>query len=300
MMNRNVLSLMIGLGLCAACAAQSLPAKWDELTGPDFVKAVQQARGVCVLPMGGIEKNGPSQPLGTALFVGRIVTMEAVKQEYAVVFPEYFVTATNGESFLPGAIAYSARLQHDMLEETVNEMARNGCRKIVIVNASSANNSLLQYFLGTQMNKPKDYVVYTVFGGPPRMSPPTPQTLKMPAAMQPANPNGDGHGGEERTAMIMAYRPELAHPERAHDEPIVPEGSLRLNLPQGVQVGGAGIKTSPTGYLGDASGATAARGKAMVEYQAKIVAEAIKAIKADEESLQMQKQFFERRANPLK
>ena len=33
--------------------AQSvLPAKWEELTGPDFIQAIQKAQGTCMLPFG--------------------------------------------------------------------------------------------------------------------------------------------------------------------------------------------------------------------------------------------------------
>jgi creatinine amidohydrolase len=291
------LALIFGAG---RCTAQELPPKWEELTSPDFPKAIQKAGGVCVLPMGSIQKFGPSGPLGTNVYVIRIVTLEAVKQEYAVVFPEYFVSQTNSSSFLPGAIAYSARLQRDMLEETTSEMARNGCKKILIVNGHSGNNSMLSDFLNTEMSKPKDYVVYVAQGGPPRMSPPTEQTAKMPAAMQPSRPDADGPGGEERISILLAYTPSVVHLDRAHDEPIVTEGSRRMDLPTGVQVGVSSAKTSPTGYLGDASGATAARGKALVEYTAARIVEAIRAVKADEESPKLQKEFFEKRANPIK
>ena len=34
------------------CSAQNLSPHWEELTGPDFVKALDQAKGVCLLPFG--------------------------------------------------------------------------------------------------------------------------------------------------------------------------------------------------------------------------------------------------------
>ena len=88
----------------ALCSAQTLSPKWEELTSPDFTKAIKEADGVCLLPMGSIEKFGPSGPLGTNLLVDRIVVLEAVKQEYAVVFPEYIVAGTNDVSNLPGQL----------------------------------------------------------------------------------------------------------------------------------------------------------------------------------------------------
>ena len=52
-------------------SAQPLSPKWDELTGPDFIRAIAQAKGVCILPMGILEKHGPAGPIGTDLFDAR-------------------------------------------------------------------------------------------------------------------------------------------------------------------------------------------------------------------------------------
>ena len=87
------LLLLSALMLCFAGRAVSqsgLSTQWEELTAPDFVQAIHQAEGVCVLPFGIIEKHGPHLPLGTDLLDVRFAVMNAVKQEYAVVFPEYY------------------------------------------------------------------------------------------------------------------------------------------------------------------------------------------------------------------
>jgi creatinine amidohydrolase len=297
----SVLALNFGAVLCSA---QDLSSKWEDLTSPDFVKAIERAAGVCVLPMGSIEKFGPAGPLGTNIYVIRLMALEAVKQEYAVVFPEYFVGTTNNVSNLPGTIAYSGRLRREMLEETTSEMARNGCKKILILNGHSANLAMLQDFLTTSMSNPRDYVVYAMQGGPPRMSPLTPETAKLPVELRPSKPDADGHGGEERISVLLAYYPDLVHLDRAHDEPFVPAppaaGAPRLNLPSGVLVGVSWFKMVPTGYLGDAFGATAARGKALTEYTARRLAEAIRAVKNDEESPRLQEEFLEKMLNPTK
>ena len=53
-------------------------------------------------------------------------------------------------------------------------MARNGCKKVIIVNGHGGNESLLPFFAQSQLEKPHDYVVYvlgrveTPPGGPKR------------------------------------------------------------------------------------------------------------------------------------
>lgn len=299
MHNTSKLVASLALPFCVLfLRAQQFSPKWEELTSSDFSKAIQKAEGVCLLPMGSIEKFGPAGPLGTNLLVDRIVALEAVKQEYALVFPEYFVAGTNDVSNLPGAVAYSPHLQYEMLDETVSEMARNGCRKILIVNGHSGNGGLLSSFLNGEMERPHDYLVYTIYGPQFRVVPGMPDADKMPPAAKESKPGADGHGGEERIAALLAYRPELVHLDRAHDESGM--AGKRLNLPQGVQVGISRKAELPTGYEGDASGATAARGNALVDYAATRVVVAIRAIKADNEGPELQKEFFEERQNPNK
>ena len=301
--------LLAGAALsCALPAGAQAPAAplsphWEDLTGPDFAKALKQAGGVCVLPMGSVEKFGPAGPLGINMYVARLIAETAVKQEYAIIFPPYFAGETADVSNHLGTISYSSRLLEDLLEETVGEMGRNGCTKIVLSNGHSGNNGLISNFISASVARPHPWVVYALYPSSPRMSPPTPETRKMPAAMQPSKPDADGHGGEERIALLLSARPDLVHPERGHDEPVVAEGARHLPLPGGqggVQVGVARAVEAPTSYLGDASGATPERGRALLAYAADKLVVALRAIKADMQSAAAQQAFDAQRAAPAR
>ena len=80
-------------------------------------------------------------------------------------------------------------------------MARNGCKKIVIVNGHGGNNSLLPLFAQAQLATPRDYVVY-VFGLPTRTS---------RAAGHEERSENDMHGGETETSDMLIARPDLVH-----------------------------------------------------------------------------------------
>src|SRR5215475_9736360 len=154
----TILALLV---FAAAAYPQSkLPTKWEELTAADFVSAIQQSKGTCILPFGILEKHGPHLPLGTDLLDVRYASLHAADQEYAVVFPEYYFGQIFEAKHEPGTVAYSPELQLRLLQETTDEMARNGCKKILIVNGHGGNNSLLPYFAQTQLNLPHDYIVY--------------------------------------------------------------------------------------------------------------------------------------------
>ena len=301
-MSKSILKLIAGLSFAATlCTAQSLPARWEDLTSADFVKAIQQSGGVCLLPMGSVEKWGPSGPLGTDLYLVRLISTEAVKKEYAVVFPAYFTAGTNDMSAMPGAIYLSPRLQYDLLDETTREMARNGCRKILLVNGSSGNNALISLFMANFTATPHDYAIYSIYGN--GIGPNTMEGTRV-AAAEPSKPGVDGHGGEDRIAAILAYYPDLVHLDRAHDEPSstgpvhpgdAPAAPPRPQTGQTVQ----GIMNKlPSGYSGDASGATAARGRALVANGVEALVKAIQEVKADNNTLKVEKQFSEQRENP--
>ena len=138
--------LLLGVALVWAqghsFAQTQLSVKWEELTAADFVRAIQQAQGTCLLPFGIIEKHGPHLPLGTDLLNVRYVSEHAAEQEYAVVFPAYYFGQIFEARHQPGTVAYSARMQLDLLQETTDEMARNGCKKVVVVNGHGGNEHL--------------------------------------------------------------------------------------------------------------------------------------------------------------
>lgn len=277
--------------LCAAAAffslsaaAQQLSPQWENLTAEDFVKALDRSQHVCVLPFGIVEKHGPSGPLGTDLINVRGATLEAVKQEYAVVFPEYYFGQIAEARHQPGTLAYPAELQLKLLQATVDEMARNGCQKIVIVNGHGGNTALLQYFLQTQLNASRSYVVYVnnAFGGRPG--------APIPAAAAPSHPGVDGHAGEVEVAGVMANRPDAAHPERAREESGADQA--RLHLPPGVSTAISWYASFPNHYQGDAAGATAARGVALRQLTAEAIASTLRFVKQDTASARLQEEFF--------
>ena len=293
------LSFATVLGFAAAvCAAQTLSPKWEDLTSADFVKALQQSGGVCMLPMGSIEKFGPSAPLGTNLYLGRIIPMEAVKKEYAVIYPEYFVAETSNTSNLPGTIHYSLKMQLEFLTETTSEMARNGCKKIILANGHSSNTGLINLFISDLADTPHNYAVYTIY---PSGFPVAGNTLnQLPPAAQPSKLGVDGHGGEERVAAMLAYYPDLIHLDRAHDEPTStghgvegqPGAAPANPLPAGA------MREIPTGYSGDAAGATAARGQALVNWGVDKLVKFIQAVKADNSTITVEKEFYDRFEHP--
>src|SRR5262249_3981207 len=156
--------IVLLLGIHPASGQSKLSVKWEELTADDFRQAIHQSKGTCLLPFGILEKHGPHLPLGTDLLNVRYASLHAAEQEFVVVFPEYYFGQIFEAKHEPGTVAYSMELQLKLLQETTDEMARNGCKKVIIVNGHGGNEHLLPYFAQAQMASAKDYVVYVLDG----------------------------------------------------------------------------------------------------------------------------------------
>jgi creatinine amidohydrolase len=273
-----------------AVLAQSLSVKWEELSSAELVKAVQQSLGTCLLPVGIMEKHGLHLPLGNDLINVRYASLHAAEQEYALVFPEYYVSQIFEARHQPGTVAYSARLQLDLLQETTDEMGRNGCKKIIIVNGHGGNEHLLPFFAQAQLASPHDYIVY-VFNRPSHSD------LTGRPPMKSSSYAVDFHAGEGETSRTMVARPDLVHLDRAKKESGADQA--RQKLPDSLYAGIWWYARFPNHYAGDGSVAS----KELGEFDTKMVVSdliaAIRAVKADSEGLKLQKQFFEEATHPL-
>ncbi len=273
----------------APAAAGDLPVRWEELTAPDFVRAVGRSGGTAVVPLGIVEKHGPHLPLGTDLLDAREVSLRAVKREYSIVFPPYYFGQIFEARHQPGTLAYSERLMWDLLQETVDEIGRNGIKKIILVNGHGGNNSFLPFFCQSQLARRRDYAVYLFQPSDDAEADPRVKALRKTPV--------DMHAGEVETSMVLAHRPDIAHPERAREQ----SGADQARL-EGLKDAYTAIwwwARFPNHYAGDGSPATAELGNLVLDREAESLAAMIRAVKADTRVLELQKRFFDQTEKPL-
>jgi len=279
-------SLLLAASLKPAVPQTTLSTKWEELTGEEFVQAIHRSQGTCLLPFGILEKHGAHLPLGTDLLNVRHISLSAAQQEYAVVFPEYYFGQIFEAKHQPGTVAYSLPLQLQLLQETTDEMARNGCKKVLIVNGHGGNEHLLPLFAQAQMAQPHDFVVYVLW------------PMAKDASGRPEQKDRvDMHGGESETSRTMISRPDLVHMDRVQKES--GKDLARQKLPHDLYTGIWWYARFPNHYSGDGATASKELGAFDVKTMVEEIVEAIKAIKADQVSLELQNQFYEDSKHPL-
>ena len=267
-------------------AQTKLSPKWEELTAADFRQGIQQSKGTCLLPFGILEKHGPHLPLGTDLLNVRYASLQAAAQEYAVVFPEYYFGQIFEAKHEPGTVAYSLELQLRLLQETADEMARNGCKKLIVVNGHGGNEHLLPLFGQSQLNTPHDYVVYVLDGGRSKPGGPGKESAGV-----------DYHAGENETSNVLVSHPDLVHLDRASSES--GGDQKRQSLPENLYTGIWWYARFPNHYSGDGSVATKELGEWNMKNWIDTIVEAIRAAKADDVSLRLQNEFYEKSKHPL-
>jgi len=288
---KKLLTAFVALSFTISLSAQnntSLPAGWEELTAPDFVKAVKQSEGVCIIPMGVVEKHGPHLPLGTDVYTAREISRRAAEKEYSIVYPYYFVGQIFEAKQQPGTIAYSSELIYKMLEETCQEISRNGIKKIILANTHGGNTTFLQYFCQTQLEKNRDYVVYLF----------TPsvdaETQKKITSMRKSTTGG--HADEVETSSVMAIRPDLVKLDQATTESGKDLNRLQL---KNVYTGIWWYAKYPNHYAGDAKDAHQEMGEVSLKQRGEQLAEVVKMVKEDHTTLRLQNEFFEETSSPL-
>jgi creatinine amidohydrolase len=266
-----------------------LPVRYEELTAADFILAVARSQATCLIPVGILEKHGPHLPLGTDLLDCREVSLRAAKKEYTIVFPEYYFGQIFEAKHQPGTIAYSQRIMFDLLQETCDELARNGLKKIILFNGHGGNEQFLQYFCQCQLAAKKDYIVYLFDSSD--------DTAMEEQLKKLRKTTVDGHAGEEETSTMLAHRPDLVHMDRANQE----SGADQMRL-AGLKHAYTGIwwyASQPNHYRGDGSYGNKELGELALSLESGLLAEMISSVKNDKVGPELQREFFEKSAKPL-
>lgn len=265
--------------------------QWLELTSEMMSEAVEQSRGLCLVPIGCLERHGPHLPLGTDQIVVDEVCRRAAEEEPAVVFPSYYFGQISEARHMPGAFGLDHELLLRLLKATLEEIGRNGFTRILIVNGHGGNSGLLGYLNMSMLQEPHSYILYTLM----------PWNLKGEDAeklREMQETEYDGHAGEMETSAIMAVRPGLVRMGCLKDPK---DGSRRESQKQlgGISNPFSWYGNFPTQFAGDPRPASAEKGQFIIEATVRATVAAMKAIKADDVTPRLQSEFHARVPNPL-
>lgn len=257
--------------------------QWEQLTATDFAQAVRDT-GICVIAMGVVEKHSEHLPLGTDYLNGHRIACLAAEQEPAVVFPPFYYGQIYEARCFPGTITIKPSLLFELVQGVLDEIGRNGFKKIIVFNAHGGNHHFLRFLAQCSLWEEKPYHLYL-----PMQDVIPAREEKWQALLETTV---HGHACEIETSVSLANHPELVKMDRVPKEPALPLGRMK-HLPP-THSGIWWYSDYPDHYAGDARVSTIEKGQAMVRMLVGGLAEYIAAVKADEVVPALTKEFFRR------
>ncbi len=242
---------------------------WAELSTRDFSEARASGlaeRTVAVLPVAAIEQHGPHLPLSVdaALLRGVIdAALPSLPPDLPVLFlPPQDVGLSTEHTAFPGTLTLSPATVIALWSELGACVARAGIRKLLLFNGHGGQVSVMD-IVARELRQRHGLLVYSASWF----------SLPLPEAVQglfSAEEHRFGiHGGQVETSMMLHLAPDtvrMAHAgrfrstsqDRAERYPILGNG-------RSARMGWAIQDYHPAGAVGDAAGASAEKGRAVVE-----------------------------------
>lgn len=278
---------------------------WEDLREEQFEEAIARSKGLCVLPVGCLEKHGQHLPVGTDYYIARDIVLDAVKAEEAVVFPlGFWLGDLSGshadknpeESRKRGNIGINIRTMLRTLEELCDEIARNGFDKILMLSAHGGNVSMFKTLVRQLEQKEKPYKVFfstvannsmlqpeifvkQITEGPEKFPMITETDIAVMKSWIPTGYQG-GHANFLETADVMATRPHLVAPDRYYAEDGINNHRCDYLTDLGVSIKGGWSCRYPNSYSGAAPhGCSQSIGQAMLKLHVERAVRVIRAIK---------------------
>ncbi len=237
---------------------------WAELKSNDF-RGINPETTIAVLPVAATEQHGPHLPVmtDTAIAEGMIALLsERLPDGLSVlVLPIQAIGKSDEHLLSPGTLSLSAATLQHVLVETAAGVRRAGLRKLVLANSHGGNASVLATVVRELRVKYGMLAVATHW-----------RSFGLPEGMYDAVEARHGiHAGDIETSLMLSFRRDLVGMAQAKNfvsTAIAMEKEFSRLSPTGAHAfGWIAQDLNAEGAVGDASKATAEKGKLTAEHQ---------------------------------
>ena len=253
---------------------------WEKMTSVEFQQAVKETP-VCIIAFGVLERHGNHLPLGTDYLNGHKLITAASEIEKAVVFPPFYFGQIYEAKCFPGTLTIKPSLLFDLIQNVLDDIGRNGFKKIIMVNAHGGNDAFLKYLAQCQLAEEKPYQLY----------------LYQPFSQERAalyhevlETTLHGHACECETSISLYNHQELVKMETIDKETYQPQRKL-AHIPN-LFTGLSWYSNYPEHYVGNANVASYEKGEKLFNFDVQQLAKFISAVKKDEVLGILSKEFF--------
>ncbi|MEL7051306.1 MAG: creatininase family protein [Cyanobacteria bacterium J06588_5] len=228
----------------------------------EAVKALpDKANTLIIQPVGTVEQHGPHLPLVvdsaiTVAVVGRALSqLDADVPAYAL--PPICYGKSNEHTEYPGTITLSASTLSSVLIEVATSLYNAGFRKLLLVNGHGGQPQVLEIVARDLHDRYADFLIFPLFilNAPHDVS----------AIVGEVEYKKGIHAGDTETSVMLELLPDQVNMERAVREfPKVFEADSLLSLEGQIPLSWVMKDLSTSGVVGDATVATAEKGKAIL------------------------------------
>ena len=264
---------------------------WENLREEEFEEAIKESGGVCILPVGCLEKHGQHLPVGTDVIHITEIAKKAAEKEPVMFFPTMYFGEKTGAGEFRGTVIFSLELRLQILKETCREIARNGFSKILLYNGHGGNSDMLSSFSRSVLYEKADYMVYTYSLGSDFATPKKLLEKNYPfltgedkAVLRKYNEEKKryGHACFIETGWVYGVRPETVRLDKIEAESGKSVHRFDDFAEKKISTPLSWMGDYPNSYAGDAhEGLNARIARAMVEYSADKLCDVVHFLKTE-------------------
>jgi len=238
---------------------------WGDYRTTEY-SSIDPEKTIAVLPVAAIEQHGPHLPVSTdsSIMEGMLETaIERLPDDLDIrILPIQAVGKSNEHLYAQGTLTLPAPVLIEAWTELGLSVARAGVRKIVVINSHGGNEEIMGIVtreLRVRASMLGIKTSWTRFG--------------YPAGLYPEAESRYGiHGGDVETSLMLHFRPDLVDMSKAQDFPSkVEQAEKNFDLLRHTGTHAFAWIASdlnPNGTVGNASVATAEKGRLTAAHQA--------------------------------
>jgi creatinine amidohydrolase len=237
---------------------------WADFSAPDF-DSLDPMKTIAILPIAAVEQHGPHLPVGTDTIINQSMLdllVQHVPESMDVrILPVQAVGKSNEHIWAKGTITHTATNLIDAWTQIGLEVARAGVRKLIMINSHGGNEEIMGIVARELRVRAGMLAVKSGwrFGAPDGL-------------LSDRERRHGIHGGDSETSLILHFRPDLVDMGKAIDFVSIAsrdEQQFRHLRPTGSfghVYAWIASDIHPGGAAGDASLATAEKGRLIAEH----------------------------------